>query len=215
MMMYHGGNNGFNHGPTPAERLTGMELLNGWKVERPVNPPANSYGGLNSKSYIVNSETQGQAFLKAMDYTAPFANEDVMNDLYAKIQGYYFERDLLRRCIGMSRVVSLLDSGEIHINPNDRYEVVHYLIFELADGDVRPYVGYRDATNIPKVLQMMHQATVGLKQLHTAHIAHQDIKPANVLLFGTKGVRLGDLVTVRKQRSGLVEIQDIDVGAII
>ena len=27
--------------------------------------------------------------------------------------------------------------------------------------------------------------------------------------------RLGYLVTVRKQRSGLVEIQDIDVGAII
>ena len=65
----HDENRWLNHGLRPAGQLAGMELPNGWKVEYPSCSPEISTGGTFSVPYIVNSETRGKAFLKAMDYT--------------------------------------------------------------------------------------------------------------------------------------------------
>ena len=193
MMKHHGDNNGVTYSPTPAEKLAGQKLQNRWKVENPEFLPEISTGGTFSIPYIVNSDTEGKAFLKAMDYASSFANDSVMDSLYEMIQKYRHERDLLQKCAGMSRIVRLLDCGETHINTSDPFSAVHYLIFELADSDIRAHVGHQENTDFVWTLQMMHQTTVGLQQLHTAKIAHLDIKPSNVLVFGPYGAKLSDL----------------------
>ncbi len=93
----------------------------------------------------------------------------------------------------MNRVVNLIDSGETRTSSNSPYEVVYYLIFELADSDIRAYVQHEDNYNIGHLLLLMHQVTVALQQLHSDKIAHLDIKPSNVLIFYQKGAKLADL----------------------
>ena len=55
-----------------------------------------------------------------------------MERLYKTIQNYHHERDLLLKCTGMTRVVRLLDYGETHVNTNDLYSAVFYLILGLS-----------------------------------------------------------------------------------
>lgn len=192
--MDHPNNNVWlDNGPRPAKQLIGMELQNGWEVENLSSSSETSTGGTFCVPYIVNSKTKGKAFLKAMDYSSSFTGISVMDKLYETIQNFRHERDLLAGCVGMSRVISLIDSGEAHINAQNQYEVVFYLIFELADSDIRAHVNNKENANIGQLLLLMHQVTVALQQLHNAQIAHLDIKPSNVLVFHQKGAKLADL----------------------
>jgi serine/threonine protein kinase len=68
---------------------------------------------------------------------------------------------------------------------------VFYLIFELAEGDVRCQI---DTTNKFDALWCMRALTdvcLGLWQVHQEMIAHQDVKPSNVLSF-PDGFKISD-----------------------
>jgi len=43
------------------------------------------------------------------------------------------------------------------------------------------------------MLRAMHHASSGLKQLHGAGVAHQDLKPSNLLVFGDRSSKVADL----------------------
>ncbi len=43
------------------------------------------------------------------------------------------------------------------------------------------------------MLRSLHQSAVGLQELHLTGIAHQDLKPSNVLVFPVDGSKLSDL----------------------
>jgi serine/threonine protein kinase len=43
------------------------------------------------------------------------------------------------------------------------------------------------------VLRTLHHVATGLKQLHRANIAHQDLKPSNVLVYSKEGSKICDL----------------------
>jgi eukaryotic-like serine/threonine-protein kinase len=42
-------------------------------------------------------------------------------------------------------------------------------------------------------LRTLHHVSNGLRQLHGAEVAHQDVKPSNVMTFGVGGAKIGDL----------------------
>ena len=42
-------------------------------------------------------------------------------------------------------------------------------------------------------MRILHDVTVGISQLHRGNIAHQDIKPSNVLIFSDSDSKIGDL----------------------
>ena len=179
----------------PAQCLTGRTLNNGWTVEKLVPHSGPATGGHFSTSYVVRSATGHQAFLKAMDFTAALYADDPAKHLEILASAYNFERRLLERCAGgrLSRIVGVLDAGTIRIEPDNPNTTVQYLIFELALRDVRSCIGTPVVRDVSWILRLMHDAAAAVRQLHSVQIAHQDIKPSNVLLFPTSHAKLADL----------------------
>ena len=107
---------------------------------------------------------------------------------------YNFEADLLATCSRMDRVVRALDRGEITIEGAEIVPAVAYLIFEEADGDIRSALDELGSSfDYAWACRMLHHAATGLWQMHGAEMAHQDVKPSNVLTFGRGLSKLGDL----------------------
>ena len=180
---------------SPARKLTGKTLRNGWNVVELIKRPPNATGGCFSASYLVRSDNGRKAFLKAMDYREALGSEEPAIALQRLTQVYNFERNVLEKCKSrrLSRVVTILDVGKIDGTPNDPSSVVEYLIFELADGDIRSYAPDGHKIELAWVLRRLHQVAAALRQLHYCGIAHQDIKPSNVLVFDNEDLKLADL----------------------
>jgi serine/threonine protein kinase len=175
----------------PSELLQGTSLPGGWLVSRLL--PRGSYhtGGHFSAQYkVVNSDGR-EAFLKAIDLSHALSQPDSARALRDAFETFCFERDLLDYCREhrLSRVVTALHHGEIGTS----YNRVYYLLFELADGDIRSATRHLSNATFSWRCQVLHQISVGLKQLHDREILHQDLKPSNVLVFAPVGMKLADL----------------------
>ena len=122
-----------------------------------------------------------------MDYRKALEADDPARALQAMTAAFNFERDILEKCRDrrLSRVVTVLDSGQVRPANGQPSDLVEYLIFELAAGDLRTFVAADTLLQSAWTLRTLHQAASALRQLHAAGIAHQDVKPSNVLVFGT------------------------------
>lgn len=180
----------------PAERLVGLDLDGGWHVDSFVTRHPKSTGGKFSVGYLVTNSDGRQGYLKALDFSAAFAQPDLARALQDLTTAYNFERDLLEKCKDrkLKHIVVPLDSGSVTV-PGVIGELrnVLYLIVELASGDIRKEVAEWQKFDVAWALRSLHQSALGLHELHYAHIAHQDLKPSNVLVFPIVGSKLSDL----------------------
>src|ERR1035441_6776179 len=169
----------------PSTQLENILLEGEWRVGplEPKKPQAT--GGHFSQSYkVVNEKSGKRAFLKALDFYTAFGEGPKTIELVATL--FNFESEILELCKsrGMDRVVRALASGTVEVDPTTPFGKVPYLIFEEADSDIRGHLGDRAASSdVAWKLRALHHVTTGLKQLHGAGIAHQDLKPSNVLVF--------------------------------
>ena len=183
--------------PKPAQQLLGLTLDGGWTVIEHIERPSHASGGTFSEGYLVKRENGGRGFLKAMDYAGAMELPNRAEALHALTATYLFETTLLKRCRdkNLDHVVAPLDFGSVTVDANNPVGMVEYIIFELADGgDIRNHLNSLKTFDTAFLLRTLHHLTVGLTQLHTQGIAHQDVKPSNVMIFAKQQYsKIGDL----------------------
>jgi len=177
----------------PAERMEGLTLAGGWTVGKQI-------GSSHSRSarYHVTGPKGERAFLKALDFFRAYEAKDTLAAMDDIISSIRHERDLIEMCgeSKMSRIVRGLAYGDIRLEENEH--AVWYLIFELAEGDVRHELAKIDPNEQAWRLRTLHQAAVGLTQMHRRGLCHQNVKPSHLLAFGELGVKIGDLSTTSR-----------------
>jgi len=180
-----------------AEALEGRTLKNGWRVTEKIGKTEDATGGFFSICYIVTKENK-KAFMKALNFIAffqLFPGKSVIEVISEQTNAFQFEKELLLRCKNnrLSKVSMILDEGEENVDgfiiPN-----VPYLIFEMADGDIRSQMKFTKELEVSWKLKSLHDVAVGLWQLHGIKIGHQDLKPSNVLIYKEGfASKIGDL----------------------
>lgn len=184
-----------------SEKLEGTNIVgtrNGttWKVGPLNKTSATLTPGQFSYSYIVEDPNGKKAFLKASDiglFTSRGA--DALDAIQLAINAHNFERKILDHCHGnnMDKIVTALDYGHVEVIHNAVRDTVFFLIFELADGDLRKHVNKINATNLLWCVTALHNFFIAASQLHSSFIAHNDIKPANTLVFDENIHKISDL----------------------
>ena len=176
----------------PAHKLGGLTLDGGWKVGE-MHRPEDATGGKYSVCYFVERNGE-KAFLKALDFSKAADSPDLPTALQALVEAYNFERSVLQTCLQrkMDRVVTPLQDGSVKID-DSMFGTVSYLILEWAERDIRTQLAAFRAIDRAWRLRSLHHIATGLNQLHKAGIAHQDIKPSNVLVFGNNLSKVADL----------------------
>lgn len=175
--------------------LEGKELSNGWHVIKKVEPKPGATGGNFSVCYIVERKGQ-KGFLKAINILS-FLRDDIpgLTEAMAELLNTFnYEKEILTRCKNknFSKVSRLLDAGYDNF-PGYLIANVYYLIFEKADGDVRAHLNFSSLIDNAWKLRSLHNIAVGLKQLHSIGVSHQDLKPSNVFIYENVTSKIGDL----------------------
>ena len=178
-----------------AENLEGITLDSGWNVVKKIPKGDNSTGSFFSVCYTV--EKNGEiCFLKAFNFAKFFtisSTQRVVDVIAEMTTAFKYERELSQLCQNnhVTKVAFVKDSGEQNFN-NYTFSFVPYLIFDLAEGDVRKKLSLANRIDIAWKLNSLHSISVGLKQLHAIGVSHQDLKPSNILIFDSIS-KIGDL----------------------
>jgi serine/threonine protein kinase len=179
----------------PIEEMTGLVTSDGWVLEELVQKQVYQTGSCFSVGYLVKHTDGRSGFLKALDFSRAQKATDKVRALESMTRTYNFERDVLALCRGanLNKVVVAISDGSLTV-PAAPFGEVFYLIFELADGDVRKHAVMTNLFDAAWSLHALHNIAIGLSQLHGQGIHHQDLKPSNVLVFeGGKTSKLADL----------------------
>jgi len=188
-------------GVNAADNLVGTVLPGGWEVIEKIERRPGDTGGNFSINYWVQDESGRRGFCKVLNFDwlvriSP-SNADPLQAIADATAIYQFERDMARKCVGLSRVITAVADGSINLAGYVQ-PLVSYIIFESADQDIRRLLNAADAVDIAVRLRCLHNLATGLRQLHAIDIAHQDVKPSNTLVFkpnaeGMRETKVGDL----------------------
>ncbi|WP_423918985.1 protein kinase domain-containing protein [Candidatus Poriferisodalis sp.] len=178
----------------PAYRLEGFDLAGGWHVDELIQQPASATGGEFSATYRASNNDQSgsnygqKGFLKALDYSSALSSSDRADALRDLTMAYTHERDLIALCAErrMRHVVRGITSGQCTVPDSGELGHVDYLILEIARSDVRNVMDQMTNRDLVWVFETLHNVANGLRQLHGENITHQDLKPSNILDFGTR-----------------------------
>lgn len=187
---------------SPCETLLGRKLPGTkkggtWKIVEKVERQPGGSGGTFSVGYFAEHDDGTKAFVKATDIglLTRFSSADALEKMQQAINEQGFERKILDICQGgnLDRVVHAVDYGQIDVVDASARDIIFYIMFERAKGDVRVQISREQRSTMSWCLCAMHNLTVAVQQLHREFIAHNDIKPSNFLVFNDLLQKLADL----------------------
>ena len=186
----------------PSENLEGKSVKGirysgEWKILKKIKRNPDNTGGHFSVGYHTENTKGDKGFLKATDIGLlnPSSDKSAFSKTTQALNEQKFEREILEICNGnnMDRIVHALDYGEFESVHNNVREMVFFIVFELAQCDVRTQLLRSRSQNLSWTLNALHNLSVAVQQLHAAEISHNDIKPSNLLVFDAQLQKLADL----------------------
>ena len=185
-----------------AKNLEGL-TIGKWYVQSKYKHKSSTGGSFSFGYEVINTADQSTGFLKALDFTSAFEDESHTAELLqAMTNAYSFEVGLLNKCSEkrLKYIVRIVDSGQFNL-PEDQLPAgysycypVSYLVLEKADTSMRNIIDISNSIDTSWILRSLHNIAVAIQEMHNLQIAHQDIKPSNVLLFeAQKRSKLGDV----------------------
>lgn len=196
---------------TPKNHLGGRTLKSGWTLGEQLLPSSGSSGSSFGAGY---KATRGDeiAFVKAIDFVGALAATDPLEALGRLSAEATFEKDVLAYCTekGMTKVMGYFGHEYVSSDgSNNPMTNVSCLIMEAGQQDLRRLVNGAGLAACAWNLQVMRDVSMAVAQLHGGGIAHQDIKPSNVIQVSDKTadqsqtMKVGDLGrVVRRDRNG-------------
>lgn len=187
--------------PTPKNQLLGKTLASGWTLIERLEPSKGSSGGNFGTGY---KATKGGeiAFVKAIDFVDALNAADPLKALTELSAIANFEKDVLAFCAerGMTKILRFIGHEYIsHDGSNNPLTRVSCLIMESGTEDLRRLLNASGAASCAWNLQVLRDVALAISQLHKGGIAHQDIKPSNVIevaaaaAHGKNAMKVGDL----------------------
>lgn len=169
----------------PAHHLEGINLPDGWTVTEKLQLEECQTGSNFSVGYIAKHPEHGIAFLKALNLYHVLEQEDQARAVKDAFDNFEFEASVVKFCNekGLTKIVRVLGKGEIQVTRDPRIGRVNYILFEHSDGDIRKVIHSLSEIDEETALSILHEVAIGLTQIHRCQVAHQDIKPSNILQF--------------------------------
>lgn len=124
-----------------AFNLVGQTLNATWVVKQRIDKEPSGTGGFFSVCYLVEDRLHNNFFLKAFNINAfktLSKGKSWMDYMKEMTDAYLYEKKLSEYCQQhhVTKVSFVIDSGEIELG-GYTFPIVPYLVFEMADGDVR------------------------------------------------------------------------------
>ena len=180
-----------------GEKLQGMDGESVWEVISKDSPKLDNSPGAFSVGYKVKDQHGREAYMKASDLgLLTVESADFAERMMMALQRHMAEKNMLDRCSGnnMDRIVVAFDHGHNVVTVDGKTEAIFFLVFEHAErGDLRVQVDKRTRLNFKWCITALHDLSVAIQQLHAGDISHNDIKPANMLVFSLDLQKLADL----------------------
>lgn len=175
--------------------LTGKALEGGWTIQGAKVKSSGATGSCHAIGFVAENSDGRQAFVKVMDPTPDpnLEGREQLKELERRLAVFIYEGELMEKCLTrrIRRVVRAIGQGAIAVDgfANE----IHYMLFELADNDLRDHATWQKTLDTALNLRILHQVALAVEALHFNQIAHQDLKPSNVLLFDEVTAKVGDL----------------------
>ncbi len=145
----------------PLHSLAGIKTPDGWVITQLVQRSEHQTGSCFSVGYLVRHEDGREGFLKALDFSRAARAADPGRALQSLTASFNFERDVLALCAHLSKVVLAISDGALDL-PAAPLGRVLYLIFELAEGDVRKFAKRPNEFETIWSLRALHHVAIGI-----------------------------------------------------
>jgi serine/threonine protein kinase len=187
---------------TPAGQLLGITLQTGWKLvqklQRVPGGSGSNFGVGYKAERQVGSVTE-RAFVKAIDFVKALNAADPFVELLKLTTQAVFEREAMELCEErrLSRLIKLKSSEYVNLDPGKNpMNQVLCLVMEDGHGDIRRQITQVGGLPSSVVLHVLEDMALGLAQLHRHGVAHQDVKPSNVITMTDMNVATNNLFKV-------------------
>ena len=175
--------------------LKGQVLPDGWVLRGRRIRSSGATGSCHAVGFTAEHPDGRRAFLKVMDPTPDptLEGREQLKELERRLAVFIYEGELMEKCLTrrIRRVIRAIGQGSIPVKGFTNE--IHYMLFELADKDLRDHATQQKTLDTALNMRILHQVALAIEALHYNQIAHQDLKPSNVLVFEEETAKVGDL----------------------